>query len=150
MSDCRFVTICVERRRGVNAKSAVQSVLRAFFGFRGYAHSDVRARGRCLWLVVNGERAGCHNLLSRPRAYKKPPECGRDPPNISRAMDLSFFLLFPRLLSSCCTSQQSSARTDRLVMLTVCSQQILDHMDESGVYNESDLAPFHRRLGDLR
>jgi hypothetical protein len=29
-------------------------------------------------------------------------------------------------------------------------QQILDHMDESGIYNESDLAPFHRRLADLR
>ncbi|PIL25010.1 hypothetical protein GSI_12898 [Ganoderma sinense ZZ0214-1] len=27
---------------------------------------------------------------------------------------------------------------------------ILDHMDESGVYNESDLAPFHRRLAELR
>lgn len=29
-------------------------------------------------------------------------------------------------------------------------RQILDHMNESGVYNESDLAPFHRRLTDLR
>ncbi|KAI0693171.1 hypothetical protein C8T65DRAFT_668332 [Cerioporus squamosus] len=29
-------------------------------------------------------------------------------------------------------------------------RQILDHMDESGVYNESDLAPFHRRLSELR
>ncbi|KAI0741397.1 hypothetical protein C8Q80DRAFT_1194230 [Daedaleopsis nitida] len=29
-------------------------------------------------------------------------------------------------------------------------RQILDHMDESGVYNESDLAPFHRRLAELR
>jgi len=29
-------------------------------------------------------------------------------------------------------------------------KQILNHMNESGVYSESDLAPFHRRLGDLR
>ncbi|TFK51647.1 hypothetical protein OE88DRAFT_1698701 [Heliocybe sulcata] len=29
-------------------------------------------------------------------------------------------------------------------------RQILDHMNESAVYNESDLAPFHRRLGELR
>lgn len=29
-------------------------------------------------------------------------------------------------------------------------QQLLDHMNESAVYNESDLAPFHRRLGELR
>ncbi|KAF7797505.1 hypothetical protein EIP86_008705 [Pleurotus ostreatoroseus] len=27
---------------------------------------------------------------------------------------------------------------------------ILDHMNESGVYNESDLAPFHRRVAELR
>ncbi|KAH9935913.1 uncharacterized protein BXZ73DRAFT_45394 [Epithele typhae] len=31
-----------------------------------------------------------------------------------------------------------------------CLRQILDHMDESGVYNESDLLPFHRRLAELR
>jgi hypothetical protein len=29
-------------------------------------------------------------------------------------------------------------------------QQILNHMNESAVYNESDLAPFQRRLGELR
>ncbi|EPQ56789.1 hypothetical protein GLOTRDRAFT_128320 [Gloeophyllum trabeum ATCC 11539] len=29
-------------------------------------------------------------------------------------------------------------------------RQILDHMNESAVYNESDLKPFHRRLGELR
>jgi len=29
-------------------------------------------------------------------------------------------------------------------------RQILDHMNESGIYNESDLAPFHRRLAELR
>ena len=29
-------------------------------------------------------------------------------------------------------------------------QQILDHMNESGIYNESDLAPFHRRIAELR
>lgn len=29
-------------------------------------------------------------------------------------------------------------------------QQILNHMNESAVYNESDLAPFHRRLNELR
>lgn len=32
----------------------------------------------------------------------------------------------------------------------ITPQQILDHMNESAVYNESDLAPFHRRLGELR
>ena len=30
------------------------------------------------------------------------------------------------------------------------TQQILNHMNESAVYNESDLAPFHQRLGELR
>ncbi|ETW78857.1 hypothetical protein HETIRDRAFT_445760 [Heterobasidion irregulare TC 32-1] len=29
-------------------------------------------------------------------------------------------------------------------------RQILEHMNESAIYNESDLAPFHRRLGELR
>ncbi|KAI0819680.1 hypothetical protein BC628DRAFT_1401579 [Trametes gibbosa] len=29
-------------------------------------------------------------------------------------------------------------------------RQILIHMDESGIYNESDLNPFHRRLSELR
>ncbi|KAH7881786.1 hypothetical protein F5I97DRAFT_1939775 [Phlebopus sp. FC_14] len=29
-------------------------------------------------------------------------------------------------------------------------RQILNHMEESSVYNESDLAPFQRRLGELR
>ena len=29
-------------------------------------------------------------------------------------------------------------------------QQILNHMNESALYNESDLAPFHRRLNELR
>lgn len=29
-------------------------------------------------------------------------------------------------------------------------QQIITHMEESGHYNEPDLAPFHRRLGELR
>ncbi|KAG6891250.1 hypothetical protein C0995_008502 [Termitomyces sp. Mi166 len=29
-------------------------------------------------------------------------------------------------------------------------KQILNHMNESAVYNDADLAPFHRRLGDLR
>ena len=65
-------------------------------------------------------------------------------------MHLSFFITFPRLLSTLCAPSKSSLRFDRLVMLTVCLQQILDHMDESGVYNESDLAPFHRRLAELR
>ena len=30
------------------------------------------------------------------------------------------------------------------------SQQLLDHMNESAVYNESDLAPFQKRLDELR
>jgi hypothetical protein len=30
------------------------------------------------------------------------------------------------------------------------SKQILNHMDESAVYSEADLAPFHRRLAELR
>lgn len=29
-------------------------------------------------------------------------------------------------------------------------QQLLDHMNESAVYNESDLAPFQKRLDELR
>ncbi|KAF9778416.1 hypothetical protein BJ322DRAFT_1093002 [Thelephora terrestris] len=29
-------------------------------------------------------------------------------------------------------------------------RQILDHMNESGVYNESDLNPFHKRIAELR
>lgn len=62
-------------------------------------------------------------------------------------MNLSFFITFPRIYGTPCAQ---SAVLDRLVMLTVCSQQILIHMDESGIYNESDLNPFHRRLSELR
>ncbi|KAI0343203.1 hypothetical protein BDW22DRAFT_1356806 [Trametopsis cervina] len=29
-------------------------------------------------------------------------------------------------------------------------RQILDHMNESGIYNEADLEPFHRRIAELR
>jgi hypothetical protein len=29
-------------------------------------------------------------------------------------------------------------------------QQILNHMNESALYNETDLVPFHRRLNELR
>ena len=29
-------------------------------------------------------------------------------------------------------------------------QQILNHMNESAVYNETDLVPFHKRLSELR
>ncbi|KAI0761897.1 hypothetical protein BC629DRAFT_1682625 [Irpex lacteus] len=29
-------------------------------------------------------------------------------------------------------------------------RQILDHMNESGIYNESDLEPFHQRIAELR
>lgn len=69
------------------------------------------------------------------------------PSPIMAPMSLSFFLTFTRLYTP---HYVQSAVVDRLIMFTVCSQQILDHMDESGVYNESDLAPFHRRLSDLR
>lgn len=62
-------------------------------------------------------------------------------------MNLSFFITFPRIYGTPCVQ---SPVLDRLVMLTVCSQQILIHMDESGIYNESDLNPFHRRLSELR
>ncbi len=31
-----------------------------------------------------------------------------------------------------------------------CDQQLLDHMNESAIYNESDLVPFQRRLAELR
>ena len=65
-------------------------------------------------------------------------------------MQLSFFITFPRMLSPCCAPAQYTARYNRMAMLTVFCQGILDHMDESGVYNESDLAPFHRRLAELR
>ena len=34
--------------------------------------------------------------------------------------------------------------------LTNIIQQLLDHMNESAVYNESDLASFHKRLTELR
>ncbi|KAF8159603.1 hypothetical protein B0H34DRAFT_782295 [Crassisporium funariophilum] len=33
---------------------------------------------------------------------------------------------------------------------TASMRQILNHMNESAVYNEADLAPFHRRLNELR
>lgn len=46
----------------------------------------------------------------------------------------------------CCHADQTYA----LMLSISCMQQILDHMNESGVYSESDLAPFHRRLTDLR
>lgn len=67
-------------------------------------------------------------------------------------MNLSFFITFPRLLSSFFshTHARPTLRFDRHVLLTSCIQQILYHMDESGIYNESDLAPFHRRLSELR
>jgi hypothetical protein len=37
-----------------------------------------------------------------------------------------------------------------LVYLFPVEKQILDHMNESAVYNEGDLAPFHKRLQELR
>jgi hypothetical protein len=37
-----------------------------------------------------------------------------------------------------------------MLVADLCIQQILLHMDESSVYNEGDLAPFRRRLSDLR
>lgn len=37
------------------------------------------------------------------------------------------------------------------MLIFLChAQQFLSHMEESGVYNESDLAPFQRRLSELR
>jgi hypothetical protein len=32
----------------------------------------------------------------------------------------------------------------------ICLQQILNHMNESAVYNETDVAPFAKRLAELR
>ncbi|KAF8141735.1 hypothetical protein EV363DRAFT_1413059 [Boletus edulis] len=46
-------------------------------------------------------------------------------------------------------SQLASMRT-RADPIPPLLQQILTHMEESGHYNESDLAPFHRRLDELR
>jgi hypothetical protein len=37
-----------------------------------------------------------------------------------------------------------------LLLTEFANQQILDHMNESAVYSEADLAPFHRRLAELR
>ena len=37
-----------------------------------------------------------------------------------------------------------------LYLMPFTPQQILNHMNESAVYNETDLAPFHKRLGELR
>ncbi|KAI0923877.1 hypothetical protein AcV5_009295 [Taiwanofungus camphoratus] len=44
----------------------------------------------------------------------------------------------------------SPASLCHLASAFVNMPQILEHMDESGIYNESDLAPFHRRLAELR
>ena len=38
-------------------------------------------------------------------------------------------------------------RTDAIPSLL---QQIITHLEESGLYNESDLRPFHLRLAELR
>ena len=60
----------------------------------------------------------------------------------------------PRLPNMTCTILELSSLS--VVSVIHCrsdydpTQQILEHMDESGVYNESDLAPFHRRLAELR
>lgn len=58
---------------------------------------------------------------------------------------------------SCCVVLTFSTRSLLLsiwneVVLTEYPliQQIITHMEESGVYNESDLAPFQRRLQELR
>ena len=51
--------------------------------------------------------------------------------------------------------QHPLIRTSSFPFLQNCThsisfQQILNHMNESALYNESDLAPFHRRLNELR
>ncbi|TCD67601.1 hypothetical protein EIP91_012231 [Steccherinum ochraceum] len=59
----------------------------------------------------------------------------------------------PAVLVSFTNDTSNNVSEDNLthnILSLLRRQQILDHMNESGIYNESDLAPFHRRLAELR
>lgn len=68
-----------------------------------------------------------------------------------RVSHISFQLRFftPPPFSSICFKHHYFHSRVFFFFLSTC-QQILNHMNESAVFNESDLAPFHRRLNELR
>ncbi|EIW79155.1 hypothetical protein CONPUDRAFT_107257 [Coniophora puteana RWD-64-598 SS2] len=55
-----------------------------------------------------------------------------------------------QLLSLCYLTLGRTKECPAVYSQIASMRQILNHMNESGVYNESDLAPFHRRLEELR
>ncbi|THH19251.1 hypothetical protein EW146_g1894 [Bondarzewia mesenterica] len=81
-------------------------------------------------------------------------------PKLHRAASIGFHL--PTLcpsespLKPRAASAEAHAEPWNVIARTVIAdyfspfQQILDHMNESAIYNEADLAPFHRRLTELR
>ncbi|EGN91978.1 hypothetical protein SERLA73DRAFT_191749 [Serpula lacrymans var. lacrymans S7.3] len=54
------------------------------------------------------------------------------------------------LLSLCYLTLGRTKECPAVYSQIASMRQILNHMNESAVYNESDLAPFHRRLHELR
>ncbi|KAG1726055.1 uncharacterized protein EDB91DRAFT_1166693 [Suillus paluster] len=54
------------------------------------------------------------------------------------------------LLSLCYLTLGRTKECPAVYSQLASMRQILSHMEESGVYNESDPAPFHRRLNELR
>lgn len=72
----------------------------------------------------------------------------------SMRVSLTYFAscgILSRLAYESYSNATLSLTFPRCKMLTLLFlQQILNHMNESAVYNESDLAPFHRRLNELR
>ncbi|KAL4065942.1 hypothetical protein J3A83DRAFT_336833 [Scleroderma citrinum] len=54
------------------------------------------------------------------------------------------------LLSLCYLTLGKTKECPAVYSRLASMRQIITHMEESGVYNESDLAPFQRRLQDLR
>ncbi|KAG2138903.1 hypothetical protein BD769DRAFT_1433824 [Suillus cothurnatus] len=54
------------------------------------------------------------------------------------------------LLSLCYLTLGRTKECPAVYSQLASMRQFLSHMEESGVYNESDLAPFQRRLGELR
>lgn len=149
--DCHTMTICGPRRCWhpclvVSLNGCWRLPCRLWL-----CGSEERVRNRCLPLVLVVRDRSLRDQVERTPVGIKGPAGANKPQNFScPAMQLSFFITFPRFLSPCCAPAQNAPRYHRLAMLTVSCQGILDHMDESGVYNESDLAPFHRRLAELR
>ncbi|KAG9312867.1 hypothetical protein JVU11DRAFT_6300 [Chiua virens] len=54
------------------------------------------------------------------------------------------------LLSLCYLTLGRTKECPAVYSQLASMRQIITHMEESGLYNESDLAPFQRRLGELR